>query len=162
MAESPRLMGRNGVIWQRYCRGATQEDLALEFDLSQTQISGIITKVADSVPETERRQLIAQEVDFFRQTRFEVMKLWDAKPTPVTAGKDGDVVRDPNTGEVVYDHSGRLAALDRAIKISERMHKLTGLESALKLDVNANEVTAAQNAAAEAAAYLHGGEAEQP
>jgi hypothetical protein len=162
MAESTRLMGRNGAIWQRYCRGATQEDIALEFDISQTTVSQVITAVADSVPETERRQLIAQEVDFFRQTRFEVMKLWDAKPTPVTAGKDGEVVRDPATGEVVYDHSGRLAALDRAIRISERMHKLTGLESALKLDVNANEVVAARVAAEEAAAYVHGGGTEQP
>lgn len=162
MAESPRLMGRNGEIWRAYCRGATQADLADKHALSQQHIGEIIDKVADSIPERDRRRLIAEEVDFFRALRVQVLEeVWGAKPAPVTAGKDGDIVRDPEDGSIVRDHAGRLAGLDRAVKLSERMHKLLGLEAAMKLDVGVGEEEAAKRAAAEAMAHLHGGSAPE-
>lgn len=159
MAESPRLMGRNGAIWREYVRGATQEALAEKYDLSQQHVGEIIKTVSDSIPERERRDLIKEEVDLFRELRDRVLaEVWDAKAAPVTAGKDGDIVHDPESGGIVRDHTGRLAGLDRAIKISERMHKLLGLEAAMKLDVGPGEEEAAKRAAAEAMSHLHGGE----
>lgn len=159
MAESPRLMGRNGEIWKAYVRGATQEALAEKYNLSQQHVGDIIKTVADSIPERERRDLIKEEVDLFRELRDRVLaEVWDAKAAPVTAGKDGDVVRDPDDNSIVRDHSGRLAAIDRAVKLSERMHKLLGLEAAMKLDVGPGEEEAAKRAAAEAMSHLHGGE----
>lgn len=157
MPESPRLMGRNGAIWREYCRGATQEALAEKYALSQQHVGEIINKVADSIPQQERTRLINEEVDFFRAMRVEALAVWDMPAAPVTAGKDGDIVRDPTTQEVVRDHSGRIAAARLALDMSARMHKLLGLEAATKLDVGVGEEEAAKRAASEALAHLHGG-----
>lgn len=128
-----RLSGRNGDIWRDYIRGATQEALAEKYDLSRTRISQIITQVRDSIPERTRTELIQREVEFLDRLCAEVMELWDMRPTPVTAGKDGDVVRDPETGLAVYDHSGRLRALETALGVRRRMADLLGLNAPSKV-----------------------------
>lgn len=158
MAESPRLMGRNGAIWREYCRGALQEDLALKYKLSQAQISAAIATVADSVPQQERAALIAQEVDFFRELRIQVLELWyNTTGAPVTVGRDGTVLWDPESNEIVRDHTGRLNAVRVAESISARMHKLLGLEASQKVEIHTGEEDATRTAAAEAHVFLHGG-----
>lgn len=158
MAESTRLAGRNGEIWRAYCRGATMEDLAGRYGVTMQRVSQIIEQVADSIPQQERKALVDAEVDFFRQTRTEIMDLWlNTNGAPVTAGKDGVIVRDPETGEVVRDHTGRLNALNIAERYSARMHKLLGLDAPLAVHLTGEEAEAAKTAAAEALAHLHGG-----
>jgi len=161
MPEAPRLMGRNGEIWRKYCRGMTQEELGDIYGISQQRVAAIISNVGDSIPQADRAKLIAEEVDFFRTLRVEALKLWDGKAAPLTAGAQGNFVIDPdNENEIVRDHSGRLAALARIETISARMHKLLGLEASQKVDLTIGEEAAAQRAAAEAAAHLHGGDPE--
>lgn len=158
MAESERLMGRNGSIWREYVRGATQEALAAKYGVSQPTVAAAIAYVRDSIPQQERAELVAQEVDYLRQVRSEAMQLWDAVAAPVTAGKDGEVVRDPEHGDaVVRDHSGRIAGARLALDISRHLARLTGLEASQKVEISTGEEPASQRAAAEAAAYLHGG-----
>lgn len=161
MAERLRLMGRNGALWREHCRGATQEALAEKYGVSQATVSNAIRAVADGIPQQERAEIIAQEVDFFRDMRMQLLEVFDQAAAPVTAGKDGDLVRDPATGEYVRDHTGRLNAARMALQYSERMHKLLGLEAAMKLDVGNSEEEAARLAAAQAVAHLHGGDDAQ-
>lgn len=153
-------MGRNGALWREYCRGTTQEALAEKYGVSQATVSDALAKVADSIPQQERAAIVAQEVDFFRDMRLRLLEVFEESPTPVTAGKDGDLVRDPASGEYVRDHTGRLNAARMALAYSERMHKLLGLEAAIKVDAGPSEEEASRLAAAAAMAHLHGGNSE--
>jgi DNA-binding CsgD family transcriptional regulator len=156
-----RMEGRNGQIWREYVRGATQEALAEKYGIGQQRVSQILAAVREKIGTQERAELIAEEIDLFRTLRAEVLsEIWDAKGAPVTAGKDGDIVLDPETGEVVRDVSAKIAALNQARALSERMHKLLGLEATQKIDVNVGEEEASRRAAAEALSRLHGGSSE--
>ncbi len=151
MAESARLMGRNGDIWRWYVRGMTQEDIAKKFDVSQATVSSAIAAVRDSIPQQERDALLKEEIDFLRAMRVELLELWDADAP--------DLVSNGRVMEGIKDHTGRLAAAARIESYSTRLHKLLGLEASQKIELNVGEEAAAQRAAAEAATYLHGGEA---
>jgi hypothetical protein len=150
MAESPRLMGRNGRLWREYVRGATQEELAERHSMSQAAVSAAIAAVRDSIPMKEREALIKEEIDLFRMLRSEVLELWD-QDAP-------DLVSNGRIMEGIKDHGGRLTALARAESLSARMHKLLGIEAAAKVDLTMQgEEEAARRAAADALTELHGG-----
>lgn len=160
--ELTRLAGRNGNVWREYCRGATMDALAERYNISMQRVSQVIAQVADSIPQQERAALIAQEVDYMREVRLGILELWDSPAPPVTqrSGDGWEYVRDPE-GRLAYDYSGRLHAANLALKYSERMHKLLGLEAATKVDIGASEEAASRLAAAEALAHLHGGTEEE-
>ena len=153
----PDILERNSRIWREYCRGASQRDLGLKYKLGQQHISAIIKQVRDTIPMEDRLTLIQREVAYFEQLRNEVMELWYMPAAPVTSGRDGKIVLDPVTKEPVRDHSGRLAAVHAAEKLSGRMHRLLGLDAAIRVDINGGEEESAKRAAAEAIAELHGG-----
>lgn len=151
MTESDRLAGRNGEIWRKHVRGRTEEHLAAEYNLTQQRISQIIAEVRDSIPEQTRAQVVQAELDLLLRLRDEVLELWDAKAVPVTVGKDGDILRDPETQEVVRDHSGRLAGVKMALNISESLRRMVGADSASKVDLMTHgEAEATQRAAQDA------------
>ena len=158
-AKNARLEGRNGRIWRDYCRGANQVTLAERYELSQARISQIINEVRDTLGEEVRSETIQSEAELLRTLRDEILaEVYDADAIPVTVGKDGDILRDPDTGEIVRDHGGRLAALDRADRLTQRLHRLLGIDAPAKLDLNlSGEEERAKQAGAEAVAYLHGG-----
>jgi hypothetical protein len=62
-------------------------------------------------------------------------------------------------GVIVRDAGPRMAALDRIVKVEDRLAKLLGLDAPVKADVTVNEQARqqAQDAAAQAVARLHGG-----
>ena len=158
--QDDRLAGRDGDIWRGYCSGKTQEALAREFGISQSRISQIINEVRASIPEVDKAQAFQRELDFLDVLRVQAIEIANMPAAPVTAGKDGDVVLDPETGAVVRDYAGKLSAMDRAVKMHERYAKLLGLEAPTKVDVTVQEQVQreAQAAAADALAMLHGGE----
>jgi plasmid maintenance system antidote protein VapI len=162
MAEGDRLSGRNGEIWRKYVRGRkTMEQLAEEYGISHQRVSQIIKAVRDSIPQETRDQLVREEVELWRTLQGEVLELWDAKGAPITAGKDGNLVKDPETGEYVRDHSGRLAGVKMALAISESLRRMLGTDAAQKVDVNVGEQAAAEEAAAEALSRLAGPDATE-
>ncbi len=156
---TPRLEGRNGRIWAMTVSGWTQEAIAEELGIDQSTVSRAISAVRASIPEADKAQAYQRELEFLDVLRKQALEIASMPAAPVTAGKDGDVVRDPDTGAVVRDYSGKLAAMDRAVKMHERYAKMMGLEAPTKVDVSVQEQTqqAAQAAAASALARLHGG-----
>lgn len=149
--EEPRLAGRNGEIWRKFCRGRTQAALSEEYGISQQRISQIIAEVKDSIPTQEREDVLKAEIDLLRQLRDDVLELWDAGPNKAYAANGREL-------EGVADHGGRLAALARAESITARLHKITGIEASQKVDLSLQgEEEAARRAAADAIAELHGG-----
>lgn len=157
---TPRLEGRNGAIWRAYVTGKTQEAIAEELGIDQSTVSRAIAAVRASIPEADKQSLVQREIDFLDVLRARAIEISNLAAAPVTAGKDGNVVHDPETGAVVRDYSGQLAAMREARAAHERMTKLLGLDAPAKVDVTVTEQTqqAAQAAAADALARLHGGE----
>lgn len=164
--ELERLEHRNGVIWRDYCGGVTQEALAARYGISQARVSQIIRQVRDSIPEEVREEEVQRSLEMLRELRSGALEVWRMAAAPVTAGKDGDLLYDPEappgTSALVRDHTGRLRALETALKVDQRISNLLGLDAAQKLDhrITGGEEREAERLAAEAAARVHQAELE--
>lgn len=165
MEETPeelvRLEGRNGRIWRDYCAGRTQEALAAEHGISQARVSQIISQVRDSIPEEVREEEVQRSLEMLRDLRAGALEIWRMAAAPVFVGKDGTPALDPEHKTWVRDHTGRLRALETALRVDLRISQLLGLDAAQKLDhtVTGAEERAAQLLADEAARRVSGGDA---
>lgn len=159
MAERENLMERNGKWWREYCSGRTLEYLAARDGVAVSTISTAIGKVRDSIPEVTREQEIQRSLEMLHELRAGAVEVYEMAPAPVFVGKDGTPAIDPETGQLVRDHTGRLRALESAVKVDESIRKLLGLDAAKAVDVNlTSEVERARQLAEEAAARLAGDE----
>jgi hypothetical protein len=134
--EDSRLAGRNGAIWRAHISGATQEAIAAEHGIHQTRVSQIIREIRETLPPEERSHLVTRETEFLDHLRRIALDLVDRPPIPAYSnGKPILMPPDPDgTQAVAEDHSGRLAAWDRALRAHERLSKLLGLDAAAKVD----------------------------
>jgi hypothetical protein len=145
-------------LWKLYARGRRQFDIARKYGVSQQAVSAAIARHRATIPQESKDEIIRKEVDLLTSLRDEVLALWhDTTGAPVTAGKDGAIVRDPETREVVRDHTGRLTAVRTALQVSERLARVTGIDAAVRIDLSASEDAETKAAAAEALSRLHGG-----
>jgi hypothetical protein len=129
-----RLEGRNGEIWHRYTvRQQTQAMIAEELNISQARVSEIITEVRASIPPIDREQLVASSLELVAYVKQQAMEIVDLAGAPVFVGKDGAIAYDEN-GQVVRDHSGRLAALKMAMDADNVIAKRLGLDAAQKIE----------------------------
>lgn len=128
-----RLEGRNGEIARRYfLHGHTQQAIADDLGISQSRVSQLLGEVKDELagtkPETVKEEITAR-LGQLRQTLAELVEMDGA---PVTAGKDGDVVTDPETHAVVRDYSLRVNAARELRALDERLAKLYGADEPAK------------------------------
>ena len=130
-----RLAARRAEAYSLYVQGWTQQAIAEKFDSTQRTISDYIRDYRKSLTAEDITQMRERHTAELRQLRASMFELTDAKPAPVTAGKDGDYVRDPETGEPVYDYGLRLSATDRLLKIQARESALHGLDAPTKAHV---------------------------
>lgn len=150
-----RLTERDWEIWKKWTRGKTQAALAAEYEIGQQRVSQIVRAVRDSIPQETRDELVRRELEMWSAIRAEILEeIYGADPVPVTAGKDGYPVIDPQTQKYVRDHGGRLAGAKMALNISESLRRMVGADAAQKVDVNVGEDAATQEGAAEARAFL--------
>lgn len=129
-----RYSERDLEMWRLYVRGRTQDQIAKDYGTYQVNVSRALKRVKDSIGTEQREDLIFREYAFLDRIRSEILEIWDSGPAPVTAGKDGEIVLDPETGEPVRDHTGRLRAVETAGRFTDRMHDLMGLKAALKVE----------------------------
>lgn len=158
--ELARLAGRNGLIWRDYCAGMTQEALAHREGISQARISQIIAQVRESIPNEDREHEVQRSLELLHELRAGALEVYRMAPAPVFVGKDGVAAQDPETLEYVRDHTGRLRALETALKVDQRISTLLGLDAAQKLDMNVatGEARQAERLAEEAARRVAGEE----
>jgi hypothetical protein len=154
--ENDDLTGRTGDIWRAYLSGETQEQIAKQHGIGQQRVSQILSAIRESIPETDRAHLVQRESEFLDQLRVEALRLVARDPIPAYSNGKPILMPDGTTAE---DHSGRLAALDRAVRLHERLSKLLGLDAPAKADVSlvGAEREAATEAASAALAFLTGG-----
>lgn len=144
MADSQdRLSGRNGAIWRAYASGRTQEWIAEQHGISQSRVSQILDEVREVLPADARADWRVIALETLGHLHAEMLELVDAEAPPVFF-EDTALTHD---GEVVRDHSGRVAAVDRVLKVQDRAAKLLGLDAATKMEASVTVDTSAEVAA---------------
>jgi hypothetical protein len=133
---------RNAEIWRAYVDGEGQASIGKRYGITQQTVSEIIVKWRESIPQETREERALREIAFLDEVRVEAMKVARMTPAPVTVGKDGDILRDPEhkdpetrEGVVVRDYSGRLAAMSLGVTVSTHMRKLLGLDAPTRTEI---------------------------
>jgi hypothetical protein len=138
LTELARLEGRNGKVWRRHViHGWTQERCAEHFKISQQYVSEIIATVRASIPAADRAELITASIELIHEVKRQALEIADMAGAPVAVGKDGSLLYDPDSSAVVRDYSGRLRALDMALKADDVLAKRLGLDAASKTESTA-------------------------
>ncbi len=110
----------------------TQREIAGMLGITQQAVSARMQQIRKKIPpidlDSVRQELLAIYADSLRVTA----ELMAMDGVPVTAGKDGDYVYDPETNEVARDYSGRIAAVKTRNEVTAHMRKLLGLDAAEK------------------------------
>jgi hypothetical protein len=135
---SERLEGRNGKIWRSYAiKGMTCEAIAEQFSLSSTRVSEIVAEVRATIPAPDREHMLQESLELIKYVKQQATDIVEMAGAPIFVGKDGDIARDPE-GNVVRDYSGRMAALNLAIKADDTIAKRLGLDAATKTESTAS------------------------
>lgn len=158
----PNLEGRTGEVWRLHVAGWTQEAIGEKYGISQQRVSQILAAVRAQIPEVDRTQLIARELELLDTSRRMALELATA-PLPPAFDQKGNALTDPRTGQVVLDSAGRVTAVKLALETQRDMRKLLGLDQPIKVDATVTDAAAVRAAelAADAAAYVASGE-EKP
>ena len=128
-------IARNREILDLYSRMAwSQQRIADHFGLAQSTVSDIIARHRASQSPIDKAEHITRASELLDDLIAEAVAVAYSSPAPVTAGKDGVVVRDPETNEVVRDPSARLSAMQTVKALQESKRKLLGLDSATKVE----------------------------
>lgn len=105
--------------------------------ISQQRVSQILAEVRRKLPPPDVAKLRAQSEALHEDIQRRAYELVELAGAPVTAGKDGTIVFDPESGEVVRDYALRLAALKTALDADKELRKLHGLDAATKVESTA-------------------------
>jgi hypothetical protein len=116
--------------WDLYVAGWTQRQIAEKFGIDQSTVSDDFAALRAETPRQTREQLIEKHQAGLAWATKRLRELAEKPAPPVTAGAQGEIVRDPLTGEIVRDYGlQRQAALD-LVRLQEREAKLLGLNAA--------------------------------
>ena len=133
-----RHEGRNGEVWHRYAvRMQSQEKIGEELGISQVRVSQIIAEVRASVPAVDKQQMIAASLELIAYVKNSAIEMAEMAGAPVAVGKDGEILVDPDTGNVVRDYALRDRALKTALAADDVMAKRLGLDAATKVESSA-------------------------
>lgn len=164
MTREERVSDRDWGWWEDYCSGLSQPEIARRDGVDQSTVSRALQRVRDSIPERDRSHEVQRSLAMLDKLRHGALEIVAMAPAPVTVGKDGDVLYDPELKgpdgrpALVRDYSGRIRAMETALKVEQRIGQILGYDAAQKLDMNVNrgEEAAAERLAEEAAARLAG------
>lgn len=125
---------RNAEIWRRFCAGERQAAIAKSYGISQQTVSEICQRkriALGPIDRDKKRQELASQLDYLRAQMAELV---EREPAPMYRG--AEPVRDDD-GNVVEDHSGRIAATDALLRVQARAAKLLGLDAPDKVETAA-------------------------
>ncbi|HEY6924939.1 MAG TPA: hypothetical protein VI653_15800 [Steroidobacteraceae bacterium] len=114
----------------------SQRVIGERLGISQQQVSVMLAKAREKLPPVDLEAIRRESLELHYDTKRRALELAERLGAPVTAGKDGDLVLDPQTNEYVRDYSLRLAALDTARKADIEIRKLLGADSATKIETS--------------------------
>lgn len=129
---------RDELIWElRAVKRWSQERVARHLGISQQRVSQIEERIRAALPGPDKAKMIRDSVELHANIIRRMHELADMEGAPVTSGKDGDIVRDPESDAVVRDYSGRVNAYRLALAAEAELRKLIGLDAATKTESTA-------------------------
>lgn len=130
------LSEREGEVYRlTVVNRLTQREIAERMGVSQPRVSQILADARAKLPPVDlaavRQEALELHLDVIRRAYL----LAEMNGAPVTAGKDGGVVYDPEDNSIVRDYTLRMNALALALKADEQRRKLLGADAATKTEV---------------------------
>lgn len=135
-------------------KGESARVIGEDYGITPAQVMGKLKKIKSAIPQEDLDLVRFAHLAELKEAARGMWELYQKEGAPVTSGKDGTIVYDPETGEIVRDYSLRLSATDRLLKIQERHAKITGSDAATKVDINVNQSTSTDDELAELARQL--------
>lgn len=117
-----------------WAEGYTQKAIGERFGINDRAVSAIIQRERIKMHAYDRDELIQREIAFLDDLRTRAIEIANQPGTPVTAGKDGNLVIDPDTGTVVRSKTEQIAAMREARGTSQDMRRLCGLDQPVKTE----------------------------
>lgn len=114
----------------------TQDKIAERLGISQPRVSQILADARAKLPPVDLAEIRAESMALHADIKRRAYELAEMNGAPVTAGKDGIVVFDPETNEPVRDYAGRVNALKLALLADAELRKLLGADAATKTEVS--------------------------
>lgn len=113
----------------------TQREIGERLGITQPAVSMILKAAREKIPPPDlnaiRQEAAERHLDVIRRAA----ELMEMEGAPVTAGKDGGVVRDPETDAVVRDYAGRVQAAKLLLEADRELRKLFGVDAATKQEI---------------------------
>lgn len=131
-----RTADRDYDIWQRYTAGETQAEIGAHYGIDQATVSRVLARMRDDVPIEERRARQRRQLADIDHMRENALAIADAPPIPAYSQGKAILMADGTQAE---DHTGRVRAMDLAIKLQEREAKALGLDAATRISVEAEQ-----------------------
>lgn len=135
-AELSRLAARRAQAFDLHCQGWTQAKIGAKLGIDQQVVSHDLQVHRSTIPADEVDKVRQDHVRTLAMLRESMFELSQMDGAPVTAGKDGLVVHDPATGQVVRDYSLRVLAARETRALVEREAKLLGVDATAKVEVS--------------------------
>ena len=132
-----RTADRDFDMWARYIAGQTQQQIAGHYGVDQSTVSRVIARMRDDVPVEERRARQRRQLADLDQLRCEALDLVDRDPIPAYSNGRPVLLADGVT--VAEDHSGRMRAMDLALRVQEREAMALGTDAATRVSVEAQQ-----------------------
>lgn len=130
------IEGRNGLIYRAVTiYQKTREAVAEEFGISRQRVDQIVDKVRKELPAHDLDEMRRETLELYQEMNRRTLEMIDLIPAPVFVGKDGEIAKEED-GTVVRDYSGRMKAIELALKIAEQRRKLMGIDAAQKSEVS--------------------------
>lgn len=132
----PELEGRDGEIYSKHLvHRWSQNRIAAHFGLSQQRVSQILAAATEEMRGAAQAELIRESQATLAYVKAKYLELIEMTGAPVTSGKDGDIVIDPETQAVVRDYSLRAGALAGLRATDAELAKRLGLNAPEKAQV---------------------------
>ena len=138
-AAASGLDEREQRFYQRYhVERWTMQKIADAEDppISVQRVSQIMAGLREKMPPVDLAALRERSIQLHLDVIRRAYEMAGMKGAPVTAGKDGDVVYDPEGGEVVRDYALRGSSLALVLKAEAELRKLLGLDAATKVETS--------------------------
>lgn len=129
------LTEREEEIWRLYCVSRlSQQAIADRFEISNQRVSQILAAIRLKLPPVDIDAVRQQSLRLHQDIQRRAFEIADMNGAPITAGKDGDVVYDPEDNSVARDYGGRIAAMRLALEADKEIRKLLGADAASKTE----------------------------
>ncbi len=112
-----------------------QMRIAEKMEISNQRVSQLLAQARAKMPPVDLTELRRSVIDRYEHIAEQALLLAEKEGAPVTAGKDGDVLYDPETNEVVRDYGLRLSSLAELRKTLAELRKFEGLDRPAEVKV---------------------------